>query len=277
VNHPISRFLLDDGRHRRRLVFGLAGPRGLLPAALGSLLLLLVLGQGCVAGARGGDLQAQFDEANRLYEQGRFSDAAAAYDRLAQSGAASTALYFNLGNAWYKSGQLGRAMASYQMAARFEPRDPDLRANLRFIRNQIQAPTLTPGRWQRWLGRLTLNEWAVMASVPMWLCLLLVALFQFKPALRSPWRTTALGLGLAAVILWTCCGAACLAASAKMTIVIAREATVRNGPLDESPQVFTVHDGAELEILDRKGDWLQVSAGRGRLGWLKREVVSPPE
>jgi uncharacterized protein YgiM (DUF1202 family) len=56
----------------------------------------------------------------------------------------------------------------------------------------------------------------------------------------------------------------------RTAIVIAREAVVRYGPLAESPTAFTVHDGAELRVLDQKDEWLQVSAGPRRVGWLRR-------
>ena len=56
-------------------------------------------------------------------------------------------------------------------------------------------------------------------------------------------------------------------------IVAARETTVRNGPFDESPSAFTANDGAELRLLDRKDDWLQVTDGTRRIGWVKRDAV----
>ena len=70
---------------------------------------------------------------------------------------------------------------------------------------------------------------------------------------------------------------ACVAATLRETrftrtaIVITREAAVRYGPLAESPIAFTVHDGAELRVLDQKDEWLQVSAGPRRVGWLRRD------
>src|SRR3974390_2710102 len=100
-----------------------------------------------------------FDGANRLYEEGKYTDAVRAYQTLVQSGTVSPALYFNFGNALFKSGQIGRAIAAYRQAALLTPRDPDVRANLQFARNQVQGPTLRAGRWERWLGRLSLNEW----------------------------------------------------------------------------------------------------------------------
>ncbi len=59
----------------------------------------------------------------------------------------------------------------------------------------------------------------------------------------------------------------------KSAIVVASEAVVRYGPLDESNRYYTVRDGAELTVLDAKGDWLEVIDSSRRIGWLRREQV----
>ena len=227
-----------------------------------------------VAGAAS---SASFDAANKLYEQGKFTEAAAAYQGLVQSGQVSAPLYYNLGNAWFKSGQIGRAIAAYRQAAQITPRDPDLRANLQFARNQTQSPTLLPSRWQRWLGRLTLNEWSVLAAVALGLWLLLLAILQWRPTLKPILRTYVFCLAVLVMILSACAAAALRETRfTRMAIVIAPEATVRYGPLAESPEAFTAHDGAELRVLDQKDEWLQVSAGPQRIGWLRRDQTLIP-
>ena len=101
------------------------------------------------------DWPAEFNAANKLYAEGKFAEAASAYEKILQSGAVSPALYFNYGNAEFKSGNLGRAIAAYRQAAQLTPRDAEVRANLDFARNQVQGPTLRESRWSRsaeWLG-----------------------------------------------------------------------------------------------------------------------------
>ena len=61
----------------------------------------------------------------------------------------------------------------------------------------------------------------------------------------------------------------------KLVVVTAKEATVRKGPFEESESAFPAHDGAELQVLDRKDDWLQVSDGLRRNGWVRRGEVAP--
>ncbi len=213
-----------------------------------------------------------FDTANRLYEEGKLSEAISAYEKLAQTGEVCAALDFNLGNAYFKSGQIGRAIAAYREAQQITPRDPDLRANLQFARNQTPAPTLAPGRWQRWLTRLTLNEWTLLAAGAVWLWLLLLAILQWRPALRPALRSYVFSLAALAALLCACSVAALrLSRFTRNAIVVTREATARYGPLAESPAAFTLHDGAELQVLDQKDEWLQVTAGPGRIGWLRRD------
>jgi len=218
-----------------------------------------------------------FDAANKLYYEGKFSDAAAAYDKLVQSGQRSVALYFNLGNAFFKSAQIGRAIASYRQAQLLAPRDPDIRANLQFARNQVQGPTLPTTTWQRWLGRLSLNEWTLLAAASLWLFFLLLALLQRRPALARPLRNAALALGLATLMLCSCLGTIIYENSSnRIAIVVAPEAVVRMGPLDTAPNAFTVHDGAELRVLDQREDWLQVTTGPQRFGWVQRQQLVLP-
>jgi len=218
--------------------------------------------------------ETQFDAANKLYAQSKFAEAAAEYNKLVQTGSISPALYFNLGNAYFKSGQVGRAIGAYRQAEEMSPRDPDVRANLQFARNLVQGPKTGASRIQRWLGTLSTVEWVALSTVAVWITLglLIAGLIKptLKPALRS-WIWLTIGM---TVLVFACARTAVsLNASHKIAIVAVDEASVRNGPFDESPSAFTAHDGAELWVLDHKDNWLQVTDGKTRVGWLKTEAL----
>lgn len=225
--------------------------------------------------ARAVEAEKLFETANRLYEEKKFVEAAAVYETILDAGQASPAIYFNLGNARFKASQTGRAILAYRHAAQFNPRDPDVRANLQFARNQVEGPTLRPTRWQRTFGSLSLNEWAYLSVAGLWLTFLLLALGQWKPALKSTLRATTLATG-GATLLVALCLIVSLSTSdnAKTVVVTAKDVVVRNGPLEESQSAFGANDGAELRILDRKDDWLQVTDGTRRSGWLKSSQVA---
>lgn len=220
------------------------------------------------------DVNSEFNLANKLYAEGKFAEAAAGYQKILQSGSVSPALWFNYGNAEYKLGQTGRAIAAYRRAELLAPHDDEVQANLDFVRKQVQGPTLHASWWKNWLGGLTLNEWAVLAAGTFWLTFILFAARQIRPALRSRWR--GLTAGLVMVMILCCAGlgaAAKIHFSQQTAVVVASEATARSGPFTEAQDAFKVHDGAELAVLNRRENWYQVSAGSGRIGWLPQKQL----
>lgn len=236
----------------------------------------LALGSGAETNAA--SIEAQFEAANKLYAQSKFADAAAAYQQLTATGAESAALYFNLGNAHFKAGHLGRAIAAYRLAEELAPRDPDVRANAQFARNRVPGPRLVPPVWRQKLATLSANEWAALATGAVWITFALLIARWLKPALRGPLRSWTIGAIAVSLLIITCAGLAISpSASPRTAIVVINDATIRNSPFDESPAAFTAHDGAELRVLDQKDDWLQVTDGGRNLGWVKRAAVDYSE
>jgi tetratricopeptide (TPR) repeat protein len=244
--------------------------RSTLQAAGFALVLLSI----SVFPLRAEDSSSAFDAANRLYAQNKFPEAAAGYEQLIAAGSVAPALYFNLGNASFKSGQIGRAIAAYRQAGALTPRDPDVRANLQFARAQVSGPTLRANLLQRALGTLSLNEWTGLSAVALWITFVLLAWRQIRPPLATALRNWTWLAGAVALTLCVTVALAYLQDPARNSVIVAaRETTVRNGPFDESPGAFTANDGAELRLLDRKDDWLQVTDGTRRIGWVKRDAV----
>jgi tetratricopeptide (TPR) repeat protein len=236
---------------------------------------ILMLLAGLALNARAADVAADFDSANRLYAEGKYAEAAGLYERLAAGGAASPALWFNLGNAAFKAGQTGRAIAAYSRAERLEPRDPDVRANLQFARNQLGGGDSVRADWcERLLGRFTLNGWTLLATVFLWLWFGLLAAREWKPALKPALQNLTLAAGVGAAAFWLCAGGLWFDRHANpRAVVVDHDVVVRGGPLDAAQTVYTARDGVELTVLDERDDWLQVGDGHQRIGWLKRAAV----
>ena len=224
------------------------------------------------------DVSADFAAANKMYAEGKFAEAAGAYEQMiqatARAGSASPALYFNAGNAEFKLGHLGRAIADFRRAALLTPRDSEVLGNLGFARNQVQGATVRPEPWQNWFGMLTLNEGTLLTAGVLWLWLGLLTVRQLKPALAPRLR----GLTLAALVSLILSGAVlAVEATSRLTtqtaVVTTGNVLARSGPFDDAQTVFTPHDGAELTVLERHDDWLQVTDGSGKIGWLPRKVL----
>ena len=213
-----------------------------------------------------------FDEANKLYEQGKFAEAAAAYEQVATTGSATANLWFNLGNANYKAGQLGRAIGAYRLAERLTPRDTALRANLQFVRGKVYSDERTHVPILKNAVRLlTLNEWTILVVALLWGFFSVLACGEFtrrrytKPA--ATFLVLALFTGAATTLAWKDW-------RQPEAVVVAREATVRFGPLDESQSAFQLRDGAELSVLGTKNEWIEIRDPEGRSGWIRRDEVA---
>jgi tetratricopeptide (TPR) repeat protein len=220
------------------------------------------------------DVASDFTAANKFYDEGKFSDAARAYQVILQTGVQSPALLLNYGNAEFKLGNLGKAIAAFRRAESLSPRDSEIRANLNFVRNQVQGPAIREGRRQAWLGALSLNEWAILAAAALWLTFLLLAARQFRPALVPKLKTATTISGALAILSAVALGLETTEHFSKTTaVVVEAKAIARSGPFDDAQTQFTARDGMELSVLDRHEDWLQVADGSGKIGWLPAKEV----
>jgi len=220
------------------------------------------------------DAPADFATANRLYAEGKFAAAATVYEHLLDTGGVSPNLLFNYGNAEFKAGNLGRAIAAFRRAELLAPRDAEIRANLDYARNQVQGSTLRQPRWEEWLGQLTLNEWTLLTVLAFWLALGLITARQLRPTLAPRLK----GFTNLAVSLTLLLGAgtglqAAEHFSQSVAVVTTDAANARSGPFDDAQNVFAAHDGSELSILSRHDDWVQVAETLGKIGWLNKKQV----
>jgi len=214
------------------------------------------------------DLVQSFAAANQLYAQGKFAAAADQYGQMLDTGMQSASLWFNDANAEFKAGHLGRAIAGYRHAELLAPRDAEVRANLQFVRNQVPGGSVRENRWRTALSSLSLREWTLLTVVGFWLTFGLLTVGQVRPALATRFRSLTWTLALVTVVAGTCLAVQATSHFSAATAVVTAVTPARSGPFDDAQAVFTPHDGAELTVLDRHDQWVQVADGAGRTGWL---------
>lgn len=259
-----------------------AGGRPGSPAGWWSRLVLIIgLTLGGLVSSRGAAPAEVFDAAAKLYAQGRAAEAAAAYESLVTNGVVTPSVLFNQGNAWLQAGQVGRAITSYRRAQRLAPRDADVAEGLRQARKQVPGtpnpgPGSGPAGGGPWLSILTANEWAWLAFGAVWAWFGLLLVRRLRPRFReaSTGLVWVLALGAVAALA----GAALAGARDPRAeaVVVAPEVVVRFGPLDESQSAFTLPNGTEVRVVDRKNDWCQVQDGAGRRGWVPERLLATP-
>lgn len=242
-----------------------------------ALVLLVLLHGMAVAQSATANL---YNQANGLYNEGQFEAARDRYHQVAEYGVEDARLFYNLGNAHFKAGELGQAILWYERALQLAPRDGDIEANLRFANlvKQDREPEEANVVWRFLLDAFffpSLNELCISFS------LLLLVLFLL--GIRRMWSRTAISAG-GLVMLVSCLGLVILDGvylgvrihhhvTVEEGIIVADQGTARSGPGEEQTTVFVVHEGTKVRIARRQGDWLLVRLANGLGGWLPTEMV----
>jgi tetratricopeptide (TPR) repeat protein len=254
-----------------------------------SLLILLMAGlfaaNQAVLFARPQDtVRESMDTANALYEGEQFVEAAQAYEQLIDSGVSSSALFYNLGNAYYRQGDHGRAILNYLRAQQLDPTDHDIESNLALARSVAAVETESNSdvaAWQRFVlaGRrwLRLDEVA-MVTLGLWMLflILLVVLLGIgrdtavRRFLRSTWIASAILLAVAVLTL----GGFLHIHGTHSAVVVADEVAVRSGPGSQYVSEFQLQAGSEVERIETRGSWTRLALPEGELeGWVPSQDV----
>ena len=222
---------------------------------------------------------------NQLYGAGQFAQAAQAYQQLADQGFADSALFYNLGNAYYKQGDYGLAILNYRRAQQLAPRDPDIEANLNLARTQTvdqleAAESGSPGSRlgqsvQEWF---TLNELA-MAALGSWILFVFLLILFSSSRAGSTWRK---GLRYALVTTAVVLAVGVLALSSSLYVannqtegvIVAGAVDVSSGPGSQYVTEFTLHGGAEVGLVETRGSWVRLALPSGDLeGWVPVSAI----
>lgn len=219
-----------------------------------------------------------FREANALYGESRFREAAEAYRAILDGGFENADVHYNLGNALYRTGSVGRAVVEYERALRLDPGHRDARANLEFLREQL-ADRQTPAGGgtpavilDRFYAALPTGLAAALASL--FYVLLIVVLIA--AVLRSGFgaATRTLAIVLAALLVATT-GVMFTKMHRERNIVeavvVVGETAVRTGPGEDFVLEFKLHEGTKVRLAEEREGWARVKVGGTDLeGWLRR-------
>ena len=266
----------DDSRHARpdRASGG--------PAALLALLLFLSPAALSRAADRTAYPDSLWTAGVEAYTAGQWDIALNAWNGIAALGLESCELYYNIGNAYSKTGDWAHAILNYERARRLDPSDRDVAHNLAFANEMIQdrieeVPEFFLVTWARSLCReLPSDTWAVLFLVLLAAALALAVVFFLGRARGGAASRAAFFSGIAALLLaLMCLGFASWQKSDYIhdnaAIVVRAVASVKSSPSTESAKdLFVLHEGTKVRILDQVGDWNNIELADGRQGWLRR-------
>src|SRR5437870_6961454 len=112
---------------------------------------------------------AEFAKANQEYAQGHFKGAISGYEALVRSGQWSANLFYDLGNAYFRTGDFGHAILNYERALALERHHPEATANLQIARDEVRALEMQQSAPERYLRFASVNQYSIAAAVAFWL------------------------------------------------------------------------------------------------------------
>lgn len=224
-----------------------------------------------------------FADANRRYQEGAFAEALDGYRHLTEQGYHNATLFYNIGNCYFKLGELGKAILHYERALRLSPGDDDVEANLALARS-LTVDEVTPAP-RFWLFRVV--EWWVTV-LPRQALILTVGFAWFALAGAVTLRILARGPVAAR---WGTRGAlvaaGCVVAFGtnlavreleigrpEEAIIMPSEVAVQSAPTaDPSLQVFAIHEGTKVRIHRSAEGWSEIVLEDGKVGWVPVEAI----
>lgn len=230
--------------------------------------------------------QTSPDEASQAYREQDYKKSIELYEQIIAEGLSenrgSADIYYNLGNAYFRDGQLGEAILNYERALLLAPGDSDIRHNLRFARTQTEdkievAGTLFLTNWIKSVQNLfSSNSWATIGIVLFILFLVCVGVYLF---VRFIWaKKTAFYSGLVIFILMIVANVFAFNQKKSLInrdtgIVMSGAISVKASPDTNSNELFQLHEGTKVKIRTTDGNWYEVEIANGSVGWTPKENV----
>ncbi len=218
-----------------------------------------------------------FSSANNFFKEGKYQKSIELYNQIEEKSEVSSELYYNLGNSYYKLNKVASTIYYYEKALKLNPLNENAQNNLviakRLTLDRIEElPKSILQRFnENYLQKLTYNEWATISITFSFIASLLFLLFYFSE-ISSRKRLyfvssmfSFLVLILSIIITFNQFN------KSKNTIeaiIFAEKAAIKNAPTLNSNDVFTLHEGTKVYVLDSVDNWKKIKLADGKIGWM---------
>ena len=223
------------------------------------------------------NVDSLFVSANNLYKNEKFEEAIEQYKAIESQELTSSELYYNLGNSYYKLNKVGPSIYYYEKALKLNPLNEDVKNNLIFAKrlalDNIEAlpQTVFQKLNKNYVQKLSYNQWAIVAVVFSILASLLFLLFYFSETpskKRFYFVTSIISFFFLISTIFITYTQHNFTIKNKEAIVFAEETEVRNAPTLNSEEVFTLHEGTKVIVLDEVDNWKKIKLIDGKIGWI---------
>ena len=212
---------------------------------------------------------SDFAKANRDFAQGHFKEAISGYEALIRDGQWTANVFYDLGNAYFRAGDFGRAILNYERALDLARHHPEATANLQIARDEAHALELQPSWPERYLQFATVNQYSVTAAVAFWVAAFCLAALIFTPRRSAATISLLLVMLLVfAVAIFAIWQVERGSKGNALAIVTGKDVQARLATADTANAVLALPPGSEVKILSTRGDWTYVALPNNLRGWI---------
>lgn len=221
-------------------------------------------------------------KANDAYSMGQYETALADYRQIEDAGYESYKLYYNMGNAYYKTDNMGKAILYYEKALKLNPAGKDAMNNLQIAKlrtlDKIDVlPEFIIGTWVKDIrNMMSSNGWGYTAVGLLVLVCVLLLLFKFAPTTGGRKLSFVLACVAFLFFIFSLMFAINLRVKANsddFAVVMVPVSNVKSAPNSTGNNLFILHEGSKVEILEQAGKWCRIEISDGRQGWLESDDV----
>ena len=213
---------------------------------------------------------AQFTKANEQFAQGDFKEAVAAYETLVHQGQRNANLFYDLGNAYFRTADFGRAILNYERALALDRHHAEATANLQIARDEARALELRPTRLERYLQFASINQYTLAAAVAFWLGIFgIVVLIFARRRSAALISLSILCLLVCAIFVWAIHTLDNGSEGRALAIVTGKDVQARLATADTANSVLALPAGSEIKILSTRGDWMYAVLPNDLRGWIQ--------
>ncbi len=212
---------------------------------------------------------AEFAKANQEFAQGHFKEAISGYEALIRAGQWSANVFYDLGNAYFRTGDFGRAILNYERALALERHHPEATANLQIARDEAHALEIQPSSLERYLQFASVNQYSIAAATAFWLAIFAMFALIFKQ--RRSARAIAVSICCLLVLVAALYAIFTLERGSKgqaLAVVTGKDVQARLATADTANSVLALPAGSEIKILSTRGDWIYAALPNNLRGWI---------
>jgi tetratricopeptide (TPR) repeat protein len=212
---------------------------------------------------------ADFAKANQEYAQSHFKEAISGYEALIRAGQCSANVFYDLGNAYFRTGDYGRAILNYERALALELHHAEATANLQIARDEAHALELQPSWLERYLQFASVNQYSITAAVGFW-----IAAFCLLALIFRRRRARAIVALLLVMLVVSAGGIFAIAQiergskGSALAVVTGKDVQARLATADTANSVLALPPGSEVKILSTRGDWIYAALPNNLRGWI---------